>query len=258
MKLRALVLAAIGVAVALLRGPSLAATTPDDVLKATLAQRLARRHRARHARAGRLDRRRLHRRLARRSGGLPGMAHAQEHMMFRGTKNLSTSQLGTIATALGGNVQRRDLRYADAVRVHACRRRTSTPSCASSPTACATCSMRSRSGRTSAARSSKRCCATNRRPGGDFFRDVQAIAFAGHAVRATGRRDGRGVQPPDRPRLKRFYERWYAPEQRGARDRRRRRQGRRAGAGALVLRSVPQARDRDAPGRALSSRSSAR
>ena len=34
---------------------------------------------------------------------VPGMAHAQEHMMFRGTKNLSTSELGTIATALGGS-----------------------------------------------------------------------------------------------------------------------------------------------------------
>src|SRR5581483_7926757 len=32
----------------------------------------------------------------------PGMAHAQEHMMFRGTSALSTAQLGTIATALGG------------------------------------------------------------------------------------------------------------------------------------------------------------
>jgi zinc protease len=33
----------------------------------------------------------------------PGMAHAQEHMMFRGTKNLSTAELGTLATALGGD-----------------------------------------------------------------------------------------------------------------------------------------------------------
>src|ERR1700761_2197738 len=33
----------------------------------------------------------------------PGMAHANEHMMFRGTKDLTTAQLGTIATALGGN-----------------------------------------------------------------------------------------------------------------------------------------------------------
>ena len=35
--------------------------------------------------------------------GVPGMAHAQEHMMFRGTKHLSTSELGTVATALGGS-----------------------------------------------------------------------------------------------------------------------------------------------------------
>ncbi|MBV9439746.1 MAG: insulinase family protein, partial [Candidatus Eremiobacteraeota bacterium] len=34
--------------------------------------------------------------------GVPGMAHAQEHMMFRGTRDLSSNQLGTIATALGG------------------------------------------------------------------------------------------------------------------------------------------------------------
>ena len=33
---------------------------------------------------------------------MPGMAHAQEHMMFRGTRTLATAQLGTIATALGG------------------------------------------------------------------------------------------------------------------------------------------------------------
>lgn len=33
----------------------------------------------------------------------PGMAHAQEHMMFRGTPDVSTDQLNTIATALGGD-----------------------------------------------------------------------------------------------------------------------------------------------------------
>ena len=40
--------------------------------------------------------------LARRSGRRVRSAR-QEHMMFRGTKNLSTSELGTIATALGGD-----------------------------------------------------------------------------------------------------------------------------------------------------------
>ena len=34
--------------------------------------------------------------------GFPGMAHAQEHMMFRGSKGLSAGQLANITSAMGG------------------------------------------------------------------------------------------------------------------------------------------------------------
>ncbi|MDA3919691.1 MAG: pitrilysin family protein [Salinisphaera sp.] len=37
------------------------------------------------------------------SAGFPGTAHAQEHMMFRGTKDLSAAQISAISAAMGGD-----------------------------------------------------------------------------------------------------------------------------------------------------------
>jgi zinc protease len=39
----------------------------------------------------------------RHAAGFPGMAHAQEHMMFRGSPGLTTEQLANISAVMGGD-----------------------------------------------------------------------------------------------------------------------------------------------------------
>ena len=39
--------------------------------------------------------------------GFPGMAHAQEHMAFRGCAGVSADQIAAIYAQLGGSVERR-------------------------------------------------------------------------------------------------------------------------------------------------------
>jgi zinc protease len=210
MKLRALVLAAIGIAVALLRGPSLAATTPDDVLKATLGNGL-RVVIVRDTLApvvstdvayivGSRD----------DPADFSGMAHAQEHMMFRGTPNLNTSQLGTIATALGGtfNAETSDTltqfefsvpaSNLDAVlHIESDRMRDILD---------AQSEWQNERGAIE-----QEVLRDDSAPGNDFFRDVQALAFAGTPYARQGVGTVAAFNRLTGPDLKRFYDRWYAP-----------------------------------------------
>ncbi len=141
---------------------------------------------------------------------VPGMAHAQEHMMFRGTKSLTTAELGTIATALGGSfnaetsetltqfeftVPASDL---DTVlRIESDRMRDVLDA-----------QSQWQIERGAIAQEIARDEST---PGADFFRDAQAFAYAGTPYA----HDGVGTRPAFErltgSRLKAFYEKWYAP-----------------------------------------------
>ena len=142
---------------------------------------------------------------------LPGMAHAQEHMMFRGTPDLTTAQLGTIATALGGdfNAQTAETRTAipvhrpggrsrrgaaHRVRPHARRARSAV-------------AMAERTRRDRARSRARR----RRRPGSDFFDDVAALAFKGTPYEHAGVGTKAAFDRLTGPQLKAFWRRWYAP-----------------------------------------------
>src|SRR5450755_1322621 len=141
---------------------------------------------------------------------VPGLAHAQEHMMFRGTANLSTSQLGTVATALGGefNAATTDLTTHYQFTV---------------PAADFDAVLRIESDRMRDVLDAQSQWENERgaieqevlrdqsEPGNDFFRDVQLIAYAHTPYGHEGVGTRAGFDRLTGPRIKEFYKRWYAP-----------------------------------------------
>jgi zinc protease len=141
---------------------------------------------------------------------VPGMAHAQEHMMFRGTKNLSTSELGTLATALGGafnagtsdtltqyqfTVPAADL---DAVlRVEADRMRDVLDA--------------QKEWQNERGAIEQEVSRDDSSPNQRFFQDVQNIALAGTPYAHDGVGTRAAFDALTGPRIKQFYEKWYAP-----------------------------------------------
>jgi zinc protease len=141
---------------------------------------------------------------------VPGMAHAQEHMMFRGTKNLSTSELGTIATALGGSF-------------NAETSETLTQYEFTIPAADLDAVLRIESDRMRDILDAQKQWETERgaiaqeiarddtSPGADFFRDAQAYAFAGTPYAHPGVGTHAAFERLTGTRLKAFYEKYYGP-----------------------------------------------
>jgi zinc protease len=141
---------------------------------------------------------------------MPGLAHAQEHMMFRGTKNLSTSELGTIATALGGdfNAQTSELTTQYQFTV---------------PSADLDAVLRIESDRMRGVLDLQSQWQNERgaieqevardqaAPGSDFFTDATAIAYKGTVYEHPGVGTKAAFDSLTGPRLKAFWDRWYAP-----------------------------------------------
>jgi zinc protease len=142
--------------------------------------------------------------------GVPGMAHGQEHMMFRGTKNLSTAQLGTIATALGGDFDAQtsemNTQYQFTV-----------------PAADLDAVLRIESDRmrdvldlqsqwqTERGAIEQEVARDEAAPGSDFFTDAQEILLKGTAYEHPGVGTRAAFDALTGPQLKAFHERWYAP-----------------------------------------------
>jgi zinc protease len=142
--------------------------------------------------------------------GVPGMAHAQEHMMFRGTRDLSTRQLGTIATALGGNFNAQTTE-------------TTTHYQFTVPSADFDAVLRIESDRMRGVLDAQSEWQNERGaieqevlrdesiPGADFFRSAQALAYAATPYAHDGVGTKAAFDKLTGPELKAFHDRWYAP-----------------------------------------------
>jgi zinc protease len=141
---------------------------------------------------------------------MPGLAHAQEHMMFRGTKNLSTSELGTIATALGGNFNAQTSELTTQYQFTV-------------PSADLDAVLRIESDRMRGVLDLQSQWQNERgaieqevardeaAPGSDFFTDATAIAYKGTVYEHPGVGTKAAFDALTGPRLKAFWDRWYAP-----------------------------------------------
>jgi zinc protease len=139
-----------------------------------------------------------------------GMAHAQEHMMYRGTPDLSSSELETIATALGGqfNAQTRD---------------TLTEYQFTVPAANLDAILRIEADRMRDVLDAQAQWADERGaieqevardesvPGNDFFSDARAVAFKGTAYAKEGVGTKSSFDRLTGAQIKAFYKKWYAP-----------------------------------------------
>ena len=140
----------------------------------------------------------------------PGLAHAQEHMMYRGTRDLSTDQLSTIATALGGSF-------------NAFTRPTVTSYQFTVPASTLDAVLRIESDRMGGVLDAQDQWADERgaieqevssdenTPGADFFRAAQERAFAGTAYAHDGVGTKASFDKLTGPELKAFHDRWYSP-----------------------------------------------
>ncbi len=85
------------------------------------------------------------------------------------------------------------------------------PCCASSPIACTACSTCSRNGRTNAARSNRKWRATKRSPAATSSATRRRIAYKGTVYEHPGVGTKAAFDALTGPRLKAFWDRWYAP-----------------------------------------------